>query len=154
LPSERSICPNDGVAPVPSVVVLTAARDDLADVARYIRRERQSRRVVKAFIDRLIAHCERMAGLSTAIGRARSELRQGFRSVTFGNYVIFFRFRSEGGEDRAIMEIIHVVHGSRDLDAWCRSPPDDPCSAGGRQARTTGAGPASLPAPGSLDTAS
>lgn len=110
---------------MPRLVFLTAARDDLADIARYIRRESQSRAVAKTFIDRVVAHCERLAALSMAVGRARSELRSGYWSVTFGNYVIFFRYRAERDEERAIMEIIHIVHGARDLDAWFRSLPDN-----------------------------
>jgi toxin ParE1/3/4 len=44
------------------------------------------------------------------MGRARQELGDNLRSVTFGKYVIFYRIK------RNVVEIIRVLHGSRDLD--------------------------------------
>lgn len=54
------------------------------------------------------------------LGRARHELRSEYRSITFGSYVIFFRY-ADGDVPRDIMEIIHVVYGARDMEAFFHS---------------------------------
>ena len=43
--------------------------------------------------------------------RVRDELAEGLRSFAVGRYVIFYRPISEG------VEIVRVLHGSRDIDA-------------------------------------
>lgn len=45
------------------------------------------------------------------MGRGRDELTEGLRSLPVGRYVIFYRHIPGG------VEIIRVLHGSRDLDA-------------------------------------
>ena len=45
------------------------------------------------------------------IGRKRDDLRIGYRSITEGDYVIFYRILSEQS-----VEIVRVVHGKRDLN--------------------------------------
>jgi toxin ParE1/3/4 len=45
------------------------------------------------------------------IGRERPELRAGLRSFPVQNYVIFYHIVDDA------VEVITVVHGSRDLDA-------------------------------------
>lgn len=46
-----------------------------------------------------------------AAGRLRDELRPGVRSFPAGNYVIFYRLAGD------MIEILRVLHGSRDIDA-------------------------------------
>ena len=58
------------------------------------------------------------------IGRPRSELRPGYRSVIFGNYVIFIRYGNEDGP-RSRLYIIRILHGARDLDAYFEAAPSD-----------------------------
>jgi toxin ParE1/3/4 len=102
---------------VPRLTYLTSARRDLAGIAGNIEDASQDRHVAEAFIDKLTDYCEHLARLPGLLGQARRELRPEYRSVTFGNYVIFFRYT--GGESsREIMEIIHVLHGARDLNAF------------------------------------
>lgn len=105
---------------MPRLVFLDSARRDLADIAAYIERESQDRERALEFVDKLVAHCEKLASLSTMMGRARPELRPAFRSVTFGNYVIFLTYESEGVGPRDVLKIIHVLWGARDLDAYFR----------------------------------
>ncbi len=81
---------------MPRLVFLTSAQNDLAEIAAYIERESQSRTVAEAFVDKIVGHCEHMATLTTQMGRARPELRAEYRSVLFGNYVIFIRYKTEG----------------------------------------------------------
>jgi toxin ParE1/3/4 len=45
-----------------------------------------------------------------ACGEARDDIRPGLRSVSHGNYVIFFRSGSES------LEIIRLLHGARDIE--------------------------------------
>ena len=45
------------------------------------------------------------------IGRARDELAPGIRSMAFGRYVVFFAPIRDG------IDIVRVLHGSRDIDA-------------------------------------
>lgn len=40
-----------------------------------------------------------------------------YRSLTFGNYVVFLRYGDDDGP-RSHLYIIHVIHGARDLDAY------------------------------------
>lgn len=45
------------------------------------------------------------------MGRARDELSPGIRSLAFGRYVVFFEPLPNG------IDVVRVLHGSRDLDA-------------------------------------
>ncbi len=44
-------------------------------------------------------------------------MRAEYRSFTFGSYVIFFRYVDDATPCE-IMEIIHVVYGARDMEAF------------------------------------
>ncbi len=88
---------------MPRLQYRAAARRDIAEIAAYIEQESQSRAVADALVQSITAHCEHLATLSSMIGRPRPELRAGYRSVTFGNYVIFLRTRMRMG--RAAMSI-------------------------------------------------
>ena len=46
------------------------------------------------------------------MGRAWPELRRGIRSLSFKNYVIFFRYKD--GD----LEIVNVLEGHRDIDSY------------------------------------
>jgi toxin ParE1/3/4 len=45
------------------------------------------------------------------MGRGRDELSTGIRSLAFGRYVVFFEPIPDG------IDVIRVLHGSRDIDA-------------------------------------
>jgi len=109
---------------LPRLVYRAAARRDIAEIAAYLERESQSRAVADTFIDKITDYCEHLATLSTRIGRPRPELRPQYRSVTFGNYVIFLRYSDEAGP-RSHLYILHILHGARDLDAYFRDAPAD-----------------------------
>ncbi len=102
---------------MPRIVYLTSALRDLAKIAGDIEDASKSRSVAMAFTDKLTDYCEHIAQLPGLLGRARHELRAEYRSLTFGSYVIFFRY-VDGATPREIMEIIHVVYGSRDMEAF------------------------------------
>lgn len=63
-----------------------------------------------AFIDLLHQKFQVLAR-SPNIGRVRNEITEGLRSFPVGRYVIFYRPAAAG------IEIVRVLHGSRDLDA-------------------------------------
>ena len=45
------------------------------------------------------------------MGRGRDELTPGIRSLVFGRYVVFFEPLPDG------IDVVRVLHGSRDIDA-------------------------------------
>ncbi len=45
------------------------------------------------------------------MGRGRDEVSPGIRSLAFGRYVVFFEPMSDG------IDVVRVLHGSRDIDA-------------------------------------
>jgi len=45
------------------------------------------------------------------MGRSRDELAPGVRSLPFGRYIVFFEPVPDG------IDVIRVLHGSRDIDA-------------------------------------
>lgn len=105
---------------MPRLVYLTSALRDLAKIANDIEVASQSVQVALTFTDRLTDYCEHIAKLPGLLGRARHELRSEYRSITYGSYVIFFRY-VDADAPREIMEIIHVVYGARDMEAFFRS---------------------------------
>lgn len=109
---------------MPRLQYRAAARRDIAEIAAYIEQESQSRAAADTFVQGITAHCEHLATLSSMIGRQRPELRPGYRSVIFGNYVIFIRYGNEDGP-RSHLYIIRILHGARDLDAYFKEAPDD-----------------------------
>ena len=101
---------------MPLLVFRAAARRDLAAIAAYIEDESQNRATADAFIARLLDYCAHLANLPVAMGRIRVDLGRGFRSVTYGRYVIFFEYDNDVTRER--LYITNVVHGSRDMDAY------------------------------------
>ncbi|MEM8804545.1 MAG: type II toxin-antitoxin system RelE/ParE family toxin [Cyanobacteria bacterium P01_G01_bin.38] len=75
--------------------------------------------VADALIDRLV---KRFVMLSTfqEAGRERPELGSGIRSFPVDRYVIFYRIITEG------IEIIRVLHGSRDIEQVFAEQPSQP----------------------------
>jgi toxin ParE1/3/4 len=100
---------------VPRLVYRAAARRDLAEIASYIARVSGSRTAAEGFIDKITAYFEQLTSLPGLLGRPRPEFGPDYRSVAFGNYVIFLRYADEDGP-RSHLYVVHVVHGARDLD--------------------------------------
>ena len=88
------------------------AIDDIRGIARYISERSQDAEVGNGFAERIHRRCEHLAGLSAMLGRARPELRPDIRSVVHGNYMVFIRYLGQ------TLEIVNVLEGSRDLDAF------------------------------------
>jgi len=101
---------------VPRLRYTATARESLADIARYIRRESGSAAVARRFIGYLRQRCADLAASPFQMGRSRSELLPDLRSVAAGNYVIFFRYTGD------VFEVVEVLEGHRDIDAYFNRP--------------------------------
>jgi toxin ParE1/3/4 len=93
----------------------------LAGIARHIALE-SSREAADAFMDKIGAHCMRLASSPARLGRPRPELGKDYRSTPFGNYMIFFRYADVEGP-RSHSFIVGIVHASRDLAAYLKDRP-------------------------------
>jgi plasmid stabilization system protein ParE len=109
---------------VARLVYRAGALRDLAEIAAYIERRSNSRAVADAFVDKLTGYCQHIATLPAMMGRSRQELRAGYRSITFGNYVIFLMYSDEEGP-RSHLHVARIFHGSRDIDAYFAEHQDD-----------------------------
>lgn len=90
------------------VLLSARALTDLDDIWDWIAAE--SLAAADRTIDELGEAIARL-GRQPGLGRARPELMPGIRSHPHGRYVIFYR-----AHDVAI-EVVRVLHGSRDIDA-------------------------------------
>jgi toxin ParE1/3/4 len=97
---------------MPSLRYTAAARDSLADIARYISRQSGSTAVARRFVDHLRQRCIDLTASPFQLGRPRPELGWDLRSFAVGNYVIFFRYIGD------TLEVVDVVEGHRDIDAY------------------------------------
>ena len=68
---------------------------------------------------KLTLDCERTAALPGLLGRSRQDLLPDCPSLVLGRYLIFVRYIDDVGQ-RDFMEVIHVLWGSRDVDAFFR----------------------------------
>ena len=91
------------------LVYLTAARDDLIDILRYVATEGGNPEVARSFVGRLQERCRHLAELPGTLGTARPELHPDLRSTPSHGYVIFFRYTADA------VEIVNVLHASRDI---------------------------------------
>lgn len=85
------------------------ALQDLEDIAHFIAEASQNREVADRFLAQLTAKCATIARAGAALGRPRGELRTDMRSLTAGNYLIFFRY------DQDAVQIIRIIERHRDI---------------------------------------
>lgn len=92
---------------MPSIVIRPKAISDLADIWAYIAED--SPRQADAFAARINPDLQLLR--QPNLGRPRTELLDGLRSMPVGRYVIFYisRVRPRG------IEVVRVLHGARDL---------------------------------------
>ena len=85
-----------------------AAETDILEIWSYIADD--SLTEADAWVDRLD---ERLSLWATQplMGRSRAELSPGLRSVAFGRYVVFLQ------PGVGSIDVVRVLHGSRDIDA-------------------------------------
>jgi toxin ParE1/3/4 len=89
------------------LVVAAAARQDLQDIARYTEEiwgAAPRKRYVEAIRKRFALIRRR-----PHVGARRDEIRLGYRSISSGRHVIFYRLAED------VVEIVRVLHGNMDL---------------------------------------
>ena len=84
------------------------AQTDLEEIWLYIAEHNIP--AADRFLDTLHERFVLLAG-QPLLGRARPELAPNLRSLSVGNYVIFYRPIDDG------IEVARVLHGARDIDA-------------------------------------
>ena len=84
------------------------AEADLAEIRRYIAQDNVS--AADRFIGGLFDLFQSL-GQNPEIGQQRPDLRPNLRSISHGNYVVFFYPVQDGAE------IVGVIHGARDIDS-------------------------------------
>jgi len=89
--------------------LLDGAYDDLESILRYITLQSGSEATGTAFVLRLLDKCADLAAAEFKLGRLRPELGPELRSLPFGNYILFFRYR-EGW-----LEVVNIPEGHRDI---------------------------------------
>jgi toxin ParE1/3/4 len=99
---------------MPVIIKRPLARIDLSEIWDYIADDNETR--ADAFIDLIDQKFLELAN-HPKMGRSRDELAESLRSFPVGKYIIFYRVISKG------IDIIRVLHGSRDLNAIFN--PDD-----------------------------
>ena len=102
---------------MPVILKRPRALSDLAEIWDYIADDSEER--ADALVDTIDRKFQLLATQSK-MGRVRDELVKGLRSFPVGRYIIFYRAISEG------IEVVRVLHGSRDLDTIFH--PDDDTS--------------------------
>jgi toxin ParE1/3/4 len=82
------------------------ARNDLDEIWDYIAADNPSaaERLLSTFHEKFL-----LLSRHPLLGQAREELLAGLRSLSVGNYVVYYRVR----ENR--VQIVRVLHGARDV---------------------------------------
>jgi toxin ParE1/3/4 len=93
---------------MPSLLVRPRALADLAEIWVYIAKDSPDR--ADAFVDLVDSKFQALAR-RPGLERRRPELSSEIRSFTIGRYVVFYQPLSRG------IEIVRVLHGSRDLES-------------------------------------
>ncbi len=83
------------------------AEADLEEIGDFIAEDNPDAAI--AFVQRLKRRCNDLLTFQ-AVGRKRDEIRMGYRSITEGEYIIFYRMANE---DKLV--IMHIIHSKRDL---------------------------------------
>lgn len=91
------------------VTISQKAQQDVRDIGEFIGQDNIDAAI--SFVQRLMRRFDELAPFP-AVGRKRDDLKPGYRSVTEGEYLIFYRLLSE--EE---LEIVRVIHGKRHLGA-------------------------------------
>jgi toxin ParE1/3/4 len=91
------------------VVITESAQTDLDEIPDYIAADNPGRAF--SFIDELMNRCHELGDFPEAYPLVPRYEHQGFRRRVYGNYLIFYRVRS----DR--VEVLRLVHGARDYES-------------------------------------
>lgn len=86
-----------------------SALTDLGDIWTFLARnsETQADLVIAQILE-----CARELEATPLIGKDFSHLRRGLRRFICGQYLVFYRISGD------FVEVLHVLHGKRDLEAF------------------------------------
>lgn len=87
------------------------AETDIAEIRHYIAQDNAA--AADKFVGELFDLFQ-LLGRNPEIGQQRHDLRANLRSISHGNYAVFFYPANDGAE------IVAVVHGARDIDVLFR----------------------------------
>ncbi|GBE46023.1 toxin ParE1 [bacterium BMS3Bbin11] len=93
---------------MPSYHLSPEAKKDLLTIHAYTRKRWGAQQAQK-YIDALEKRCDELAQ-SPHMGRERPEIKPGYRSITEGKHVIFYRVGDSG------IEILRIPHGRMDIE--------------------------------------
>jgi toxin ParE1/3/4 len=85
------------------------AEKNLEDIENYINENGDAKAAVSV-VDDILDVCGSLQAMPR-IGKARDEIAPGVRSITSGNYVIYYRINEQN------IDILRVWHGHRDTAA-------------------------------------
>lgn len=88
------------------LIISTRAREDLRKLEEYIGTDNPQEAV--DFVDAIIERCQPLTEFPYS-GRKQDSYRAGYRSVTHGQYVIFYFVDGEN------VVLARVIHGNRDI---------------------------------------
>jgi len=89
------------------LVLSPAAEGDFHTILGYIARDKPG--AAKDFVSKLRARCALLVS-HPLVGEDCSALRPKMRRIAYAGYVMFFRV------DEDVVEIVRVIHGSRDWE--------------------------------------
>jgi toxin ParE1/3/4 len=93
---------------MPKVIRSPEAAEDLLEIWQYIADDNEA--AADKFLNE-ISTTSKMLARNPKAGRERPELAPRMRSFPVGRYVLFYRPIDDG------VEIVRVLHGSRDIDS-------------------------------------
>ena len=99
------------------VALSNAALRDLDEIFEYLAEQSQNLASARRFVDSNLDHVEKIASLSTIVGRPRDELASGLRSTIFKKYVIYLCYEEQ------LLLVVNILHARRDARALIQ--PDD-----------------------------
>lgn len=102
------------------LIFTPAASVDLIEIANYIEQTSGRLDVAEAFVEKLVAHCPRIARSPVLLGRKRPELLPDLRSVPSGKYLIFIRYLGDGPASGTV-EVVNILRGSREIEAFFKA---------------------------------
>jgi toxin ParE1/3/4 len=97
------------------VIYAAAARADLREIVTYFR-DAAGDAIAKAIAEKIIEAAESLSTMPTR-QRMRNALHPGLRSLSVGNYMIFYRV-----QERTV-SVVRILHGARDISADLFSDP-------------------------------
>lgn len=92
---------------MPKLVISPEAMSDMQEIGDFIARDNLL--AAASFVERIWQRCNDLLAFPSA-GRKRDEIKAGYRSVTEGDYVIFYRLADNS------VEVLRVWHGKRDTN--------------------------------------